>query len=287
MALLASRRTKTLFDGNEEVLAELLPELRVGNGMKLGFTQPALLVANPPFGAEVAKKTWGRGLLPRAGVFSRELIEVAPIGSEIRFVLPDVLRSGSHLAAWREEVEDCLSDGRVSVIGRFDTWTDIDVFLLRGRRASAGNSIKWWSPSQGTRVADHFNVRVGRVVPHRDPKAGPSRPYITASEIPVRGEHRAGVKMRRHQAAGFEAPFVAVRRTSRPEGGLVWTIVRSDQPVLVENHLLVCQPNDGTLASCRTLAKALERDEITNWLDQRIRCRHLTVSALREAPYSD
>jgi hypothetical protein len=37
--------------------------------------------------------------------------------------------------------------------------------------------------------------------------------------------------------------------------------------------------------TCRELLDILKDDQTTHWLDQRIRCRHLTVAALDELPW--
>lgn len=290
LALLASERVGASWPEGESVLAEILPEVRVGDGLEMAFDKPALQLLNPPFGSVTASKSWASGQIPRAALFALEVLKKAPAGSLVRFLLPDVLRSGTHSAQWRNEVETRLGEGRVSVVGRFDAWTDVDVFILRGERADEGSDISWWPRARAERIADHFDVHVGTVVPHRDPNAGSLRPYITASELPVRREFHAGKPTRRYPGPGFEPPFVAVRRTSRPATAaarrLVWTIIKADCPVLVENHLLVCRPHDGTLRSCRALAATLDSDQVTFWLDRRIRCRHLTVGALGQAPYA-
>lgn len=290
LALLAAERVGASWPEDESVLAEILPEVRVGDGLEMAFDKPALQLLNPPFGSVAASESWASGQIPRAALFALEVMKKATAGSLVRFLLPDVLRSGTHSALWREEVEALLGTGRVSVVGQFDTWTDVDVFILRGERADVRSTISWWPRARTATIEDHFDIHVGTVVPHRDPKAGSPRPYITASDLPVRGEFRASRPSRRHASCGFEPPFVAVRRTSRPASAaarrLVWTIIKADEPVLVENHLLVCRPHDGTLRSCRALAAVLDSDQVTSWLDRRIRCRHLTVGALGQAPYA-
>lgn len=62
------------------------------------------------------------------------------------------------------------------------------------------------------------------------------------------------------------------------------TLVALDGPVAVENHLIVLKPKDGRYSTCRWLLKALKSPAVTEWLDIRIRCRHLTVGALGEVP---
>lgn len=151
----------------------------------------------------------------------------------------------------------------------------------------------WWSPPAlgGVSVGDRFDVRVGTVVPHRDKDAGQLSPYLRARELPIDGEYKPGNVQRRHEGKRFRPPFVVVRRTSRPDASapsrLAPTLIRGKEPVLVENHLIVCAPRDRKLASCEDLIEALTARTTTKWLDQRLRCRHLTVTAIRDVPLPD
>jgi hypothetical protein len=116
---------------------------------------------------------------------------------------------------------------------------------------------------------------------------GTESPYVCARDLAGNHEHSAGAVRRRHRGRRFRPPFVAVRRTSRPAKGgrrVPATIVRGGEPILAENHLLICRPKDGSLASCHELVELLSSSEAGIWLDARIRCRHLTVGALRELP---
>jgi hypothetical protein len=84
-------------------------------------------------------------------------------------------------------------------------------------------------------------------------------------------------------------PFVVVRRTSRPstngEARIVYNLVLGSQPVAVENHLIVLRPIDGSLSTCRAAIKVLKSSSVTKWLDNRIRCRHLTVDTVASIPF--
>jgi hypothetical protein len=53
----------------------------------------------------------------------------------------------------------------------------------------------------------------------------------------------------------------------------------------VENHLIVLRPKDGTIGACREVLGILKDERTTRWLNERIRCRHLTVAALDELPW--
>ncbi len=52
----------------------------------------------------------------------------------------------------------------------------------------------------------------------------------------------------------------------------------------VENHLIVLRPKDGTIGKCKKLVKFLKGESTNQWFNQRIRCRHLTVSAVKDMP---
>lgn len=290
LALLAGERLSKSVRADEDALMELLPEIAVGDGLTLDYQRPVTLLLNPPFGSVVDQKLdWGQGRLGRAAIFAARCLQALPAGSTLRAILPDVLRSGSNYARWRAHVEALLAGAQVEPYGQFDPWTDIDVFTLAAERADSYTPIAWWSQERATKqVDDLFEVRVGSVVPHRDSERGDRSPYICARDLTGATEYWAGQRQRQHKSPGFRAPFVAVPRTSRPGQGkarrLSPTIVRCPTRVLAENHLLICRPRDGSLRACHQLVKLLAGAEASSWLDQRIRCRHLTVSALRELP---
>jgi hypothetical protein len=41
------------------------------------------------------------------------------------------------------------------------------------------------------------------------------------------------------------------------------------------------------LRDCEKLVQVLRRESTTEWLNERIRCRHLTVSAVADIPWPD
>jgi hypothetical protein len=203
------------------------------------------------------------------------------------------LRSGSRYRRWREGFESKAAIRRIRTLEQFDPWTDVDVFALvaEPRRDGRARRPRWIAPAAGQRrVGDEFEVCVGPVVPHRDPKNGPLRPYVHAQSLPATGEVRNLGERRRHSGRAIDPPFIVVRRTSRPSTNgtrLRGNIIRGTASVFVENHLIVLKPMDGTLRSCRALLAHLLSFEVTSLLNARIRCRHLTVRAIRDLPWFD
>jgi hypothetical protein len=289
-------------------------QIRAGDGLTrlrglTPFTGTILL--NPPFGSVVAERgcSWGEGRVPRAGVFVQAAVEALAPGAALVAILPDVLRSGSRLRKWRRMIDDYLVVDTVRTLGRFDEHTDVDVFLLAGRRVDPGHDRVGGSPQAATtdatrrvgadtvwselaatdptRVGDLFEIRVGSVVDNRDPRTGPYYPFATARSLPVRGTIAAIPQRRRFGGTVRTPPFVLVRRTNRPAQGrsrAQGVLILGTEPVAVDNHLLVALPRDGKVRTCRTLLDALSSGATDEFLDERIRCRHLTVGALAEVP---
>jgi hypothetical protein len=130
---------------------------------------------------------------------------------------------------------------------------------------------------------------VGAVVPFRLSNRGQWRPFIQARDLPSWQAVTDIVQHRRFEGTTFCPPFVVVRRTSRPDdkSRAVATIVQSKRRIAVENHLLVLTPKDKTLRTCKQLMKLLGKRSTNEILNSRIRCRHLTVGALADLPWSD
>lgn len=53
----------------------------------------------------------------------------------------------------------------------------------------------------------------------------------------------------------------------------------------VDNHLIVAEPLTGGAARCQELLEVLDGPKVVHWLDERIRCRHLTVTVVRSLPW--
>ena len=62
-------------------------------------------------------------------------------------------------------------------------------------------------------------------------------------------------------------------------------IITGDRPVAVDNHLIIASPLEGGEDRCVELIERLGGVDLAPWLDMRIRCRHLTVTVVKEIPW--
>ena len=279
-------------------IAGLFPGIRVADGLAQhqAFARATHLTLNPPFVLTDAPENckWAGGRITAAANFVITALERAQPGAELVAILPDVLRSGSFTEQWRRRVEELAAVKRVEPYGIFDESADVDVFILRLKRRaknSTAKSVLWTSaPVQAaTTIGDYFEVHVGRVVPHRDPEKGKWHPYIHARSVPTWTIMREFKQSRRHEGKVYKPPFVVIRRTSRPGHPYraAATVIAGKKAVAVENHLIVCEPKKNkTQAMCKRLMRKLKTKAINMCLDNRIRCRHLTVSSISELPWN-
>lgn len=275
--------------------AAFFPNIRVANGLKQDalFSRATHLLLNPPFGqvAAPAGCSWAGGRITEAAAFVIAALEQAKPGTQMLAILPEVLRSGSFTEHWRRHVSRLAEVHTVQPYGIFDDSADVDVFLLRlKRRTETQNSSShvWTLTDAGdtSTVGDFFDVHVGRVVPHRDAESGPLRRYIHPRNIDTWVEVTRIKDRRHHEGLAYTPPFVVLRRTSRPGHPYraAATVILGKKPVAVENHLIVCEPHDKSADTCRALMEKLHTQSVNDFLDQRIRCRHLTVGAVAEIP---
>ena len=251
------------------------------------------IVVNPPFGRVISDRTCfsGRGLISSAAVFLSHIIDCAEPGTKILSILPDVLRSGSHYANWRAHVSSKADIGPTTLLGQFDATTDVDVFAQEFvvKKATQKRSNTVWAGPVGSSVStvgDMFDVTIGSVVDYRDPLDGVCRPYVVGKQLPKWSIVNKVTHLRLSRCLAVNSPFVVVRRTSRlgDQYRAVATIIDIDRPAVVDNHLIVLVPRDGRLSHCRRLVKTLKDRRTTSWLNERIRCRHLTKASLSELP---
>lgn len=277
---------------------DYFPYIRVADalGEHAEFQRATCILMNPPFGAIPAPDNckWGSGRISAAALFVTNILERAMPGTEILAILPEVLRSGSFSDRWRNTVSELAEVELVESFGIFDESADVDVFLMRlvCRQSHCKAATMNWPSAElktATTISDFFNVHVGRVVPHRDEKRGLNYAYIHPRCVPLWAEMTEFSETRSHQGKPYLPPFVAIRRTSRPEQHFraAAAVIGGDQPVFVENHLIVCEPKDGNLATCNELMKQLRTEAVNEFLNARIRCRHLTVTAIRDVPFTE
>jgi hypothetical protein len=277
------------------------PNLSVRDGLLpvISIDSPYNVVMNPPFTKVEAPIdcNWASGKVSQSAIFLEKYVRTSPVGTKIHAILPEVLRSGTLYKKWRREITRLCSVNSVEVVGIFDKLTDIDVFIARltiEEQEGAIDNGAWWQfgaerpDAPDAKISDFFTTRVGAVVPHRnDPQTGELHAYIDVHQAPAWGQIVAGVETRRFRGTSFSPPFVVVRRTSRPEDRFraVGTIVTGDSSVAVENHLLVLSPKSRSIEDCHRVIDNLKREQTNEWLNNRIRCRHLTVAALNDLPW--
>ena len=273
------------------------PNIRVADGLaeKILFQKATTLLMNPPFGTvnAPANCNWAGGRVTAAAQFMINSLEQTRPGTEVLAILPEVLRSGSYSQRWRDRVSELAEVHTIVPYGVFDKSTDVNVFLLHlvRRDESTPSGKKRWPLPRATRkttVGDYFEVHIGRVVPHRDLEIGPKYAYIHPRCVPMWTEMREVTEKRKHRGTPYQPPFVVLRRTSRPDDAYraIATIIKTDQAVAVENHLIVCEPKDKTLKSCRALMRQLKTKKVNGFLNRRIQCRHLTVGAVEAVPFT-
>jgi hypothetical protein len=291
LVLKAIARGARLQKARAPKIDKLFPNLHEGDARKSQPVDTRLtLVMNPPFSTVKATETckWGSGKVSLAAVLFESCLKQAPVRTRIVAILPDVLRTGTRYQRWRTAISEQLKVERIQPYGRFDRHADIDVFIMEGT-VGPGVPIEWWHPQSGSSadtVGDLFDVTVGAVVPHRDPHAGPWFPFASSKSVAAWAHVKSIAEHRRFAGTTVQPPFTAVRRTSSPRDTqrAIGSIVTGDRRIAVENHLLIAKPKEGGVESCEALLKSLRDQRTKVWLDERIRCRHLTVGVLSELP---
>jgi len=277
-------------------IEDMLPgiESRCGVTDCFAFQKASHIFMNPPFTLVDAPQDcrWASGKVNCAAIFLDACVLHARPGTRIVAILPDVLRSGSRYEKWRKLIQSGTLVQRIDVYGRFDQWTDVDVFIMSAEvtRDCAKVRFNWQRPkcAAANTLQDLFHISVGAVVPHRDPHKGRWYPFACSRNLAPWATVKEISEHRRFLGRTFNPPFVAVRRTSSPSDSHrpVACVVAGKDPIAVENHLLVLQPKNKSVTLCHALLEMLSTEKTSRWLNKRIRCRHLTVSALREFPWS-
>ena len=298
LLLLAAMRTKD-FDAIGTYIdnKDVFPGVKVGDAWKQPYYPDVeCYVVNPPFGYIEAPEncSWTSGKVQKAAMFVNLIFNSTSPGNQLIAILPDVLRSGTRYIRWRAEIARQSGSVKVETAGRFDCFTDVDVFFLHLQKMHVGQRGCRWPISDTIRsrrikVKDRFDVHVGPVVPHRNAGIGSYYPYIHArNTLAWQTLHHIDETIR-FSGTLYQPPFVVIHRTSSPndKNRCVSTIIKGQRKVAIENHLLVALPRDNTLGSCEVLLDNLRNDTTNVWMNEHIRCRHLTVLSLKELPFWD
>jgi len=275
------------------VFRELPESFMVGDAltMKLDLRQHDCVVMNPPYQRIVspAHSFVGKGKRSAAAIHLEHILLQAPPGVGIFALIPDVLRSGSSYERFRKELRRISDISSFDPFGAFGIQADIDVAILAAvtRKPTDEKKSAEKETVQVKKVGDFFDVSVGPVVPHRTPITGQSYGYLTAKNAVVGKEISSPVEFANYACRLERGPLVIVRRTSSPSDKkrARSTLVTCSKALLVENHLLILKPKDKRVSTCRALLRVLEDQSSDIWLNDFIRCRHLTVGSLKQLPW--
>jgi len=244
------------------------------------------IVMNPPFCPINTPDdvSWTSGRSNAAALFASYAVDVLPEGGKLLGILPDVLKSGSRYASWRKHIHSQVVTD-IFGFGAFEPGVQIDVFVISAVKSLVPQDVIKVE-DVGVVLSDRYNVSVGPVVPHRDIFVGVETPYAHAKILPA-WETVTDLEERIcHSGRKIKTPFVAVRRTSSPKDKYraVGTIVNCYEDVAVENHIIAISPMDGRIESCVNLLSLLRSQAVNNYINSKIRCRHLTVGVVKGIP---
>jgi hypothetical protein len=285
---------------NRDDILGYFPGVQRGDGLqaKDEFAIATHIVTNPPFSSAQTPKDceWTSGRVNSAALFMDTIVCNATSSTRIWAILPDVLRSGTRYEQWRHLIDSRLRGIEVTTIGQFSRHADIDVFVLEGivrskvKKSNVNGNPLLEDSSENCQqtLGDLFTVRVGPVVPHRHPSDGKKVPYLTPHNCPAWKRVTRIEEYRGFTGTLYKPPFVVLRRTSRSDDPYraIGTIITDKREVAIENHLLILVPKSGTIADCKTLLQVLKSKTTNNWLNNRICCRHLTVSSVNSIPWN-
>lgn len=250
---------------------------------------------NPPFDQEKQneKLSWGSGKVSMAAVFIEKAILFSRPGTTIMAILPDVLRSGTRYQKWRNMLDEHCITEKIKLLGQFDEHADVDVYAIKlVKRQRAIEIITTDLTDNTDQVSAHktlkdiFNISVGPVVDYRDEKKGDKLPYVVSRGLENWSVQAEITLRRRHLGKNFTGPFVVIKRTSRAtdENRAMATIINTAEPVYVDNHLIILTPKSGTLVDCELAINILRDNRTNEWLNEHIRCRHLTIKVVSKIP---
>lgn len=252
------------------------------------------IIVNPPFNQLVHDEelTWAAGKVSYAALFIDKIIQHSNPGVSITAILPDVLRSGSRYEKWRNMVENKCKIEKEILLGQFDKHADVDVYALQLTKRKKVNlekkekSAKVDIAKPVKTLKELFDICVGPVVDNRDPHEGKSLGYIVSRGLENWNEQKEYKQKRNHLGKSFKSPFIVIKRTSRMTdlNRAKAAIINIPSLVYVDNHLIVLQPKSGKLKDCLEALKILKDNRTNDWLNDKIRCRHITNKIVSELP---
>ncbi|WP_440216093.1 HsdM family class I SAM-dependent methyltransferase [Chromobacterium piscinae] len=247
------------------------------------------ILMNPPFNHTITPTDikWTSGKLNAAALFIDYSISILPAGGRITAILPDVLRSGSRYEKWRNFISKNISID-FEVFGEFENSVQVDVFLLHGTKESSVIEKKQTEDENKKKktIASLFNVSIGPVVPHRDKLIGEKSPFAHSKILPPWTVLSELDEYILHSGRKVNPPFIAIRRTSSPKdkNRVIGTIINCIDPVSVENHIIILSPKDQSLETCKKALQCLKSPTVNEFINNQIRCRHLTVGIVKNIP---
>ncbi len=271
---------------------ELLPNICVKDALDIhvqDLDKVTHIVINPPFTICESPKInfWKRGKVNSAGVFVDKYVRNLPDGCSLGFILPDVLRSGSRYGLFRDFLDSNIH-GAHSIWGRFNNKTDVDVFIVSGILKRNNESKDLWKDEARDYIplSQMFDVRVGPLVAYRDPEVGIEYPYFHAKNSFSWHVLTEATEFRKFSGTVIKPPFVIIKRTSSPNDRYraQCAVINMNEYIAVENHMIIASPKSGKVEDCIALLNILKSQETNDFLNNRIRLRHLTVSAIKDIP---
>lgn len=251
------------------------------------------VITNPPFSSwnSPNKYYWKKGKINAAGIVFDYYLRILPKNCIIVAILPDVLRSGSRYNLFRDFCSLNLK-AQSSIWGRFNSKTNVDVFILFGHLLEDESPDQIiWQEDLGLyeKLSSKFDVCTGPLVAYRDIEVGSLYPYFNSKNTSAWEIVTEVNESRRFRGKVISPPFVLVKRTSSPDDKYraTATVINLKTMVAVENHLIVIKPKNNSLSECKKLMKTLRADSTNDFLNKRIRLRHLTVQVIKDIPLRD
>lgn len=250
------------------------------------------ILVNPPFNKVESPRNidWAKGKVSNAALFINKIAAEVKPGTQVIAILPEVLRSGSRYTEWRKYISSAFAMSDIHLLGQFDRHTDIDVFSVLLTKSENPLPPNWvWTKTERTiskTISSDFDVSVGTVVDNRDKTEGVERPYLVSRGLLGWTTISECNRRRKHSGKTYSSPLVVIKRTSRVGDAhrTIATIVNLEEPLYIDNHLIVLIPKSGKISTCRSLLKKLKSRATTDFVDQQIRCRHLTVKVVSNIP---